>query len=63
LQQGHLEAVQLPGGGRGYQVRAEGVQGSQARSALREAGFSYRKKVGGADVWMNQVSWQKMQRQ
>lgn len=62
VQQGFLKVVDLPSGGKGYKVAAEGANGDKAWNTLRKAGFSFRQKVGDAEVWMNQATWQKMQR-
>jgi hypothetical protein len=62
VQRGYLKEVKLPGGGKGYRVLAQGANGDKAWSVLHKGGYSYRQKMGGAEVWINQSSWQKMQR-
>jgi hypothetical protein len=62
VKQGHLQEVKLPTGGKGYKVVAGGANGDKAWNALHKAGYSYRQRVGDSEVWMNQSTWQKMQR-
>lgn len=62
VKQGALHQVNLPGGGKGYKVSGKGPNKDKAWSALQEAGYSFRQEVHGSEVWMNEPTWQKLQR-
>lgn len=61
-QKGHLVAVSLPGGGRGYRVKAKGSEGEKAWKVLHEAGYSFRQKIAGQETWMTESTWKRLQR-